>query len=141
MNDVISFEFDVIKEDYLNAGKASSNIKKYLHQLGLDNMLIRRIAIASYEAEMNLVIHSLGGKVMIEIDHQTIYLSTKDLGPGINNIDLAMTPGFSTANNKAREMGFGAGMGLPNMKKNADTFHIESSSLGTHIQMIYHIRM
>lgn len=138
MNEKVRFDFSVLNEDYISAGKASSEIKKYLNQLGLDNKLVRRIAIASYEAEINLVIHSLGGRLLLEIDDKNISLTSTDKGPGIENIELAMTPGFSTAGAKARELGFGAGMGLPNMKKNADTFSIESCKEGTKIKMIYH---
>lgn len=139
MSDVVKFEFDVISEDYINAGKVSSEIKKYLHQIGIDNKLIRRIAISSYEAEINLVIHSMGGKLLLEIRGSEITLISSDIGPGISDIDKAMIPGFSTANDKAREMGFGAGMGLPNIKKNSDDFFIQSSSNGTYIKMSYHI--
>lgn len=140
MNEIVSFEFEIINEDYINAGRASSLIKKYLHQIGIDMKLIRRIAIASFEAEMNIVIHSLGGKLYLEIDGNEIRLTSKDQGPGIADIKQAMTPGFSTANEKAREMGFGAGMGLPNMEKNADLFSIESSSQGTIVKMAYFIK-
>ncbi len=127
----IKFEFDIFREDYHHAGSASSDIKKYLNQVGILPQVIRRIVISSYEAEMNLVIHSLGGKLILEIEENLIRLTSADKGPGIQDIELALTPGFSTANQKIREMGFGAGMGLPNMKKNSDTFSISSNPKGT----------
>lgn len=141
MNKSLKFEFSVYCEDYVQAGVASSEIKKYLHQLGINKRLVRKIVVASYEAEMNIVIHSIGGKITLEILHKEIILTSKDRGPGIDNIDLALTPGYTTASSKAREMGFGAGMGLPNMKKNADGFEIKSSVSGTMIKMKFNFSM
>lgn len=139
MKNGIQFVFPVQADDFLNAGKVSSEIKRYLSQLGLSAPLIRRIVICSYEAEVNLVIHSLGGKIQLEITYSAIYLSSIDEGPGIENISLAMKEGFSTASEKAREMGFGAGMGLPNMYRHSDDFEIKSSQDGTVIRMTYFI--
>jgi serine/threonine-protein kinase RsbT len=139
MAEQLVMKYEIRREDYINGGKASSAIKKICHELGLPILLIRKIAITAFEAEMNLVIHSCGGSIILEVDENQIRLLSEDRGPGITDIELAMKPGFSTANQKAREMGFGAGMGLPNMKKNADTFHIESNESGTLIEMIYHI--
>ncbi|NLG81699.1 MAG: anti-sigma regulatory factor [Bacilli bacterium] len=133
----VSFEFAVYHEDYHNAGVASSEIKKYLTQIGLDPQLIRRIVICSYEAEMNVVIHSYGGKMVLLIDDNEIRLEIADKGPGIPNIELAMQEGYSTAPLSARERGFGAGMGLPNMKKNADVFEIASSPQGTVVKLAW----
>lgn len=141
MDELIKFEFSVYNEDYIRAGSASSEIKKYLIQLGIDRKLTRKVVIASYEAEMNIVIHSVGGHITLEIKRNQIILNSSDQGPGIEDIELALTPGYSTANKKAREMGFGAGMGLPNMKKNADDFSINSTPLGTNIQMLFNITM
>lgn len=134
---VMAYDYEVIKEDFFRAGQASSDIKKKLREIGIDTETIRRIAIMTYEAEINVVIHSLGGTitVLIYADHIDIYVI--DRGPGIDNIELAMTAGFSTATNSVREMGFGAGMGLPNMKKCSDEFSIESAKgESTRIKMV-----
>lgn len=124
--DNIRYVFEVEKDDFERAGEASSKIKKMLRQLGLDSSIIRRVSIAAYEAEINLVIHSNGGFLGIEIDPETVTIYAQDKGPGIENVELAMKEGYSTATEKVREMGFGAGMGLPNMKKCADSFSIDS---------------
>ncbi|MCT4606670.1 MAG: anti-sigma regulatory factor [Marinisporobacter sp.] len=122
----IKLEYEIIKDDFSRAGEASSNIKKVLRQLGIDSKVIKKVAIATYEAEMNIVIHSEGGKITVFISLENIEIIAKDKGPGIKNIDKAMEEGFSTASNKVRELGFGAGMGLPNIKRYSDEFHIES---------------
>lgn len=140
METCVRFVFKVKSNDFLNAGKVSSEIKKYLSQLGLSNPLIRQVVICAYEAEMNLVIHSKGGQIELEVSDSLIHLYSIDVGPGIKNIELAMSEGFSTASEKAREMGFGAGMGLPNMKKHASTFEVRSSEAGTIIHMSYLIK-
>ena len=134
--DNIKYDFVVEKDDFERAGEASSSIKKILRQLGLDSVIIRRVAIAAYEAEINIVIHSNGGNISIIVDPEKISIIAKDKGPGIKDVELAMKEGYSTASNKIREMGFGAGMGLPNMKKCSDDFHIESNlEEGTSIVM------
>lgn len=122
----IKLSYHVEKDDFVRAGQASSNIKKVLRQLGIDSEIIRKIAIATYEAEMNIVIHSEGGIIEVEIDPEKIIVIAEDRGPGIENIELAMKAGYSTASEKIRELGFGAGMGLPNIKRCADEFKIES---------------
>lgn len=138
--DLIKYNFNVEKDDFDRAGEASSNIKKILRQLGIDAAIIRRIAIATYEAEINIVIHSLGGKIDLEVDPGSIKIIASDRGPGIANIELAMQEGYSTASDKVREMGFGAGMGLPNMKKCSDEFKVESAlGKGTTITMVMYI--
>lgn len=137
MENNVRFIFKVRPDDFSSAGKVSSEIKKYLSQLGLAASVIRRVVICTYEAEMNLVIHSLGGQIELEISNYLIHLYSIDQGPGIEHVELAMKEGFSTASEKAREMGFGAGMGLPNMKKNAYSFEINSSKSGTFIHMTY----
>jgi serine/threonine-protein kinase RsbT len=138
--DVIRYNFNVEKDDFDRAGEASSNIKKILRQLGIDAAIIRRIAIATYEAEINIVIHSLGGEIDLEVDPVSIKIIANYKGPGIANIELAMQEGYSTASDKVREMGFGAGMGLPNMKRCSDKFHVESEiGKGTTIAMIMFI--
>jgi anti-sigma regulatory factor (Ser/Thr protein kinase) len=122
----ISYVFDVEKDDFVRAGEASSSIKKVLRQLGIDSGIIRKIAIATYEAEMNIVIHSLGGNISMEVTPGFIRITASDRGPGIADVELAMQEGYSTATDKVREMGFGAGMGLPNMKKCSDRFCVNS---------------
>lgn len=123
---VMAYDYETIKDDFSRAGEASSDIKKKLRQVGFENDIIRRVAIATYEAEINQVIHSLGGKITLLILADRIELFFVDNGPGIENIDMAMKEGFSTASSKVREMGFGAGMGLPNIKRCSDEFYIDS---------------
>ena len=122
----IYMEYDIVAGDYLAAGAASNNIKEALKMLGLPSPICRRAAIITYEAEMNLVIHGDGGKISANIDEDRVEIKTVDQGPGIPDIDLAIQEGYTTASDHAREMGFGAGMGLPNIKRNADVFEIES---------------
>lgn len=121
-----SYTYNIEKDDFLRAGQASSNIKKILMQLGVDSSIIRRAAIATYEAEINIVIHSNGGKITLNLFSEYIEIVAKDYGPGIDDINLAMQEGYSTASDNVREMGFGAGMGLPNMKRCSDEFEIET---------------
>lgn len=130
-----SHTFDIARNDFSAAGEASALIKRQLKQLGINAPLIRKIAIASYEAEINLIIHSLGGTLTIEYDDQEIRVISRDTGPGIPDIGLAMTEGYSTATQSVRQMGFGAGMGLPNISRNSDNLEIESSPTGTTITM------
>jgi len=122
----MTFEYPVMTMDFSTAGEASSNIKKILRQLGMDAAIIRRVAIATYEAEINVAIHSNGGKIKLAIFADKLQIIAEDQGPGIADIDLAMQQGYSTATNEVRELGFGAGMGLPNMKKCCDEFKIVS---------------
>ena len=129
-------EYPVAQGDYTRAGEASADIKRRLKQLGVGSMVLRRVAVASYEVELNLVIHSLGGTLSLDVDQDGVRLSSQDVGPGIPDISLAMREGWSTANEEARSLGFGAGMGLPNMKRNADEFDIQSElGKGTRITM------
>lgn len=137
-NNTLLLDFTIERGNFLSAGDASSKIKKVLQSIGLENALIRKISIATYEAEMNLVIHSVGGTISAFIDRDKVKIKVEDKGPGIEDIDLAMTEGFSTATNEIREMGFGAGMGLPNIKKCSDDFHIDSTiDVGTKISMVF----
>lgn len=137
---LIKKEYEVKHGDFTYAGQASSTIKKILKKIGIDSKVIRRIAIASYEAEMNLVIHSLGGVMILEIEKDLVRLSTIDEGPGIEDINLAMKEGYSTASDKVRELGFGAGMGLPNIKRCADEFDIDSAKgEGTKLRLGFRI--
>jgi anti-sigma regulatory factor (Ser/Thr protein kinase) len=123
---VASFDYQIEKDDFKIAGSASSHVKKILKQLGLPNPLVRRAAIIAYELEINLVIHTLGGAMRLEIHPDRIIILTEDVGPGIEDVDQALTEGYSTASDTAREMGFGAGMGLPNIKRCSDSFSISS---------------
>ncbi len=138
-NMVYTREYEVLKDDFAAAGEASARIKRKLKQIGIDPTLIRKIAIASYEAEINMIIHSLGGVMSIEMDEGKITIICKDTGPGIPDIDLAMKEGYSTASQDIREMGFGAGMGLPNINKNSDDMNIVSTPEGTTITMSFSI--
>lgn len=122
----VCLEFQIEGNDYLVAGAASNDIKNTLKMLGISSDVCRRAAIITYEAEMNLVIHANGGKLKAVIYEDSIELYTEDEGPGIKDIEKAMTEGYTTASDQAREMGFGAGMGLPNIKRNSDEFDIES---------------
>lgn len=130
--------FPVAADDFVTAGEASGRIKRILKKLGVSSGVVRRISIASYEAEINLVIHSDGGQMELVVDENEITLHVTDIGPGIPDIDKAMQEGYSTASEDARMMGFGAGMGLSNMARNADTFDIESKvGEGTKIRMVF----
>lgn len=112
--------------DFTAAGNASSQIKKMLKQINVDPRVVKRVVIALYEAEVNIVAHAYRGVITAEILPSGVRLKLADEGPGIPDIEQAMTPGFSTASAQVREMGFGAGMGLPNISENADEFRIES---------------
>jgi serine/threonine-protein kinase RsbT len=128
--------FNISAGDFSAAGSASSSIKNMLKRIGIDDRTIRRVAVATYEAEMNIAIHSLGGTLYIEVFPDAITIIANDKGPGIKDTALAMEEGYSTAPDEIREMGFGAGMGLPNMKKCSDEFNIESTmGVGTRVEM------
>lgn len=122
----MELNFTIEGGDFTQAGQASSRVKKVLKQLGVDTKCIKSIVIALYEAEVNVVAHAYKGHINIQIDKDKISIVITDEGPGIPDIEMAMTEGFSTASKKVREMGFGAGMGLPNIKKNTDEMNIES---------------
>ena len=128
----ISLHYDVVARDFDRAGEASSNIKRALNHLGYSSQVVRRAAIAAYEAEMNIIIHTTaGGVLIIEVRPERIVLRAVDTGPGIPDVERAMEPGFSTAPEWVREMGFGAGMGLSNIKRCTDEMRLQSP-LGTH---------
>lgn len=132
MATVLHKEFIIERDDYDNAGNASSRIKQTLAQLGVPSPILRRIAVAAYEAEINMIIHAWGGKITVDVDDTgKIRIEFRDPGPGIPDLSKALTPGWSTASPKARELGFGAGMGLPNIKRVSDDFDIKSSPEGT----------
>lgn len=124
--DADSLQFYVVAHDFENAGRASSEIKKLLRQHGLDPKIIRRTAVASYELEMNLVVHSTGGRMDFRMDREQISIRTRDDGPGIPDVEQALEEGFTTANDWIRSLGFGAGMGLPNVRRVCDDFRITS---------------
>lgn len=132
----IKREFAVSGDDFTHAGEASGKVKSLLKQLGYDSGAIRRIAIAMYEAEINMVIHADGGKITVEIYPDKVDILLDDKGPGIENVELAMQEGYSTAPDEVRSLGFGAGMGLPNIKKYTSDMHIESVvGVGTKVYM------
>ena len=136
MSDNLVFCFDVQGDDFTSAGQASVQVKKNLRQLGFDNEIIRRVSIAMYEGEINMVIHAGGGKAEVKVCEDCIEIILEDKGPGIKDIDQAMQEGFSTAPDQIRSLGFGAGMGLPNMKRYTDFMKIESTvGVGTKILM------
>ena len=120
--------YPVEKNDFVKAGEVSSQIKKIMKQVGVKPGVIRKVSIAAYEAEMNIIIHSNGGCIEFSIDADMIRLTAKDQGPGIEDVEQAMKEGFSTATKDIRELGFGAGMGLPNIRRVSDDFKIESSA-------------
>lgn len=122
----IFFEFNVDGENFTSAGTASESVKYNLKQLGLSPEIIRRVAIVMYEGEINMVIHAKGGKAEVTVSSDEIVVKLIDVGPGIPDIDLAMQEGYSTAPDNIRSLGFGAGMGLPNMKKYSDSMEILS---------------
>ena len=138
---LLTNSYDVRAGEFQTAGDASASIKRKLKQIGVDSTVLRRIAVASYEAELNLIIHSMGGQLTLEMNPEIITLVSADVGPGIADISRAMQEGYSTASEEARDLGFGAGMGLPNMKRNADGFAIESElGKGTRIQMEFRLK-
>ena len=136
MSEALVFRFDVDGEDFTSAGQASVQVKKNLRQLGLEPETIRRVSIAMYEGEINMVIHAGGGKADVRVSEDYIEIVLADKGPGIKDIKQAMLEGFSTAPDAIRSLGFGAGMGLPNMKRYTDYMNIDSTvGVGTTITM------
>ena len=136
MSDALVFRYDVDGNDFTSAGQASVMVKKNLRQLGISPEIIRRVSIAMYEGEINMVIHAGGGVAEVRVDEDSIKIILEDHGPGIKDIDQAMQEGFSTAPDEIRSLGFGAGMGLPNMKRHTDSIHIDSTvGVGTRIVM------
>ena len=137
----MEFNFNLEGGNFSRAGAASSEIKKILKQLNVDALLIKRIVVALYEAEVNVVAHAYEGVMNVVLDGKSIVVTITDKGPGIPDIAKAMQEGFSTASPEVREMGFGAGMGLPNMKKNCDRLTIESTvNVGTKVTMTTYLR-
>jgi anti-sigma regulatory factor (Ser/Thr protein kinase) len=132
--------FHIKARDFIRAGEASISVQNILKSMSIDPKLIRRVAICGYEGEMNAVMHGGDGLLSIEIDTQKLVLMVSDDGPGIEDIEMAMQAGFSTAEDEHREMGFGAGMGLPNMEKNSDEITVESEKgQGTRVKMVFYL--
>lgn len=140
MGEAIRFHFDVDGDNFTSAGQASVQIKKNLRQIGIPPEIIRRVSIAMYEGEINMVIHADGGSADVLVYENRIEIILKDCGPGIPNIELAMSEGYSTAPDNIRSLGFGAGMGLPNMKRYTDSMDIDTViGQGTTITMSVNI--
>lgn len=136
MSEPLRFHFDVDGENFTSAGEASVVVKKKLRQLGFSPEIIRRVSIAMYEGEINMVIHANGGVADVTVGDDEITIVLKDEGPGIPDVNLAMQEGYSTARENIRALGFGAGMGLPNMKKYTDFLNIDTTvGIGTTITM------
>lgn len=136
----MKLHYNVDGTDFTVAGEASGAVKKVLKQLGISSEVIRKVAIAMYECEINMVIHANGGVIDVEISPDKIRMIHKDVGPGISDVEKAMQAGFSTASQEVRELGFGAGMGLPNMKKYTDEMKITSEvGKGTTVDMTVYI--
>ena len=139
MGEDMVLTYQVDPDDFTRAGEASSSLKRTLKQLGIPADIIRRISIVMYEGEINMVIHAHGGTITVTIGEEGVEMVLKDTGPGIPDIEKAMQAGWSTASEEVRAQGFGAGMGLPNMKKNADTFHIDTVlGVGTTVTATVH---
>ncbi|MCI8741561.1 MAG: anti-sigma regulatory factor [Lachnospiraceae bacterium] len=140
MDNAIVLKYQVSTEDFTRAGEASSDVKGKLKQMGVSPAAVRKVAIAMYEGEINMVIHARGGEITVEITPEQIKMVLADVGPGIPDIDLAMKAGWSTAPDEVRNLGFGAGMGLPNMKKYTDDMKIETElGVGTTITMLVNL--
>ncbi len=137
---ILQKEFEIIGGDYVNGGSAACRIKNTLKDIGVNPEIVRRVAIASYEAEMNVIMYAKRGIMKFSVSPERITINVEDEGPGIPDIELAMQPGYSTATPEMREMGFGAGMGLPNIKKNSDSFTITSTvNKGTNLEIIVNL--
>ncbi|MEG7531742.1 MAG: ATP-binding protein [Hungatella sp.] len=133
---MITLTYPISPDDFTRAGEASSDVKSKLKKMGVTPEAIRKVAIAMYEGEINMVIHADGGEIVVQISPEWIRMTLADHGPGIPDVDLAMQAGYSTAPDEVRSLGFGAGMGLPNMKKYTDEMEIETQlGVGTTIRM------
>ena len=134
---IMSLHYDVCADDFKAAGEASSDVKNKLKGMGFPPDIVRRVAIAMYEGEINMVIHANGGEITVDITMDEIIIVLKDVGPGIKDIDKAMEAGYSTASDHIRSLGFGAGMGLPNMKKCSDEMKIDTKiGVGTTVTLV-----
>lgn len=141
MSEELIFHFDVDGTDFTSAGQASVQVKKGLRRIGIPPEIIRRVSIAMYEGEINMVIHAGGGVADVKVLEDRIEIILSDNGPGIKDVDMAMQEGYSTATDQVRNLGFGAGMGLPNMKRYSDTMEIETTvGVGTTIKMTVNLQ-
>ena len=141
MTESIKLHYDVPGDDFTRAGDASTDLKSKLKKMGVNGAPLRNISISLYEGEINLAIHAGGGEITVLVFPDKVEMYLDDNGPGIANIELALTEGYSGASDEVRSLGFGAGMGLPNMKKYADEFYIESEvGVGTHIKMVVYLQ-
>jgi len=136
LSDAFERTWEVMGLDFTGAGRASTGVKDALKSIGVDPSVVRRVAIATYEAEMNVVMHAWQGRICLRVRPDAVVVEALDEGPGIPDLELAMKDGYSTATAEMREMGFGAGMGLPNMKRNADDLQIDSEvGKGTRVRI------
>ena len=141
MTDRVNFHFDIDGDNFTSAGEASVRIKKLLREMGFSPDTIRRVSVAMYEGEINMVIHANGGSADVDVYGDRIEIVLADKGPGIPNIELAMQEGYSTAPDNIRSLGFGAGMGLPNMKRYADEIKIDTViGQGTTVTMTFFVK-
>lgn len=141
MSQPVIFHFDIDGTDFTSAGQASVQIKKHLRQLDFDPDTIRRVSIAMYEGEINMVIHASGGAADVTVSDQSVEVVLSDHGPGIPDVELAMQEGYSTAKESIRALGFGAGMGLPNMKRYSDEMKIDTTpGVGTTVRLSFHVK-
>lgn len=137
MAEIMKLHYEVDGDDFTRAGETSSKVKKTLNQLGFDPKVVKKVAIAMYEGEINMVIHANGGTIDVDISPEEIVIVMQDVGPGIPDIQKAMQEGFSTADHNVRELGFGAGMGLPNMKRYSDEMTIDTKvGKGTCVKLV-----
>ena len=140
MAEAITLKYEVSPDDFTRAGEASSDVKNKLKQLGFQPAVVRKVSIALYEGEINMVIHARGGVITVEVSPDFIRMELADVGPGIPDIELAMKEGYSTAPDEIRSLGFGAGMGLSNMKKYTDKMDIQTElGVGTTITMMVNV--
>lgn len=139
-NDFVRLSYDIDGENFTSAGEASTMVKRSLRQMGFTPEIIRKVSVAMYEGEINMVIHAKGGKATVDVYDDKIVVELADKGPGIPDVALAMQAGFSTAPDNIRSLGFGAGMGLPNMKKYTDEMEIETVvGKGTTVRMTVYV--
>ncbi len=140
MAEVITLNYDISPDDFTRAGEASSDVKSKLKMMGVSPEAVRKVSIAMYEGEINMVIHAKGGRITVEISPSQVRMILADQGPGIPDIEKAMQAGWSTAPDEVRSLGFGAGMGLPNMKKYSDEMKVETElGVGTTVTMIVNL--
>lgn len=140
MMEHLNLMYEVAAGDMSRAGEASSAVKQTLRKMGFDSDTIRRVSVCMYEGEINMVIHANGGTASVDVGLDEITITLRDTGPGIPDVEQAMQEGFSTAGDSARNLGFGAGMGLPNMKKYSDTMTVDSTvGVGTTVTMVIRI--